>query len=228
MLSPTLPGDSPTAYPHCFLANTFGYTTLSPTALTYLISTTNNNLAATKKEVLLWHFHLYHTATTWIQVLMRSWAWLPTYQTSNPEQCNGPFSQAPNTAHHAIYPPSNATHASTLKHIAGLPKTTSFSTYLMPTKYNPCQSRTDQKMSCNEPSKKPTCTSTAKSTNHYCIKWTMKHCVTLRSKGRTPNSNTPLLTCTIQTQLNRKYKCGKSLHSWHGWTPHILLPCKLW
>ena len=64
-----------------FFADAFAFTNQDVTSLAdneKLIQSSNTNLSASQKEVLLWHQRLAHASVSWIQLLMRDRKWLST------------------------------------------------------------------------------------------------------------------------------------------------------
>jgi hypothetical protein len=55
------------------------------------LSSTNRNLSASQKELLLWHQHLSHANVTWIQTLMRDRKWLVDFIDEKSALHTGPF-----------------------------------------------------------------------------------------------------------------------------------------
>ena len=65
---------------YCFWSDAFGYPIKAYKEIVEIRSVlhqTNSNLYSSQKEVPLWHQHLSHASTNWIQTLMRDRKWLP-------------------------------------------------------------------------------------------------------------------------------------------------------
>jgi hypothetical protein len=93
-LLPFVPNDTPTS----FWCDAFAYSVANVAQTKLILSSENQNLSSSQKELLLWHQHLSHANLTWIQTLMRDQKWLDNPTTASSLH-TGPFmsssSQAP-------------------------------------------------------------------------------------------------------------------------------------
>ncbi len=65
-LLPLVPSDTPTS----FWCDAFAYSVANITQTKSILSSANQNLSSSQKELLLWHQRLSHANLTWIQTLM--------------------------------------------------------------------------------------------------------------------------------------------------------------
>lgn len=76
----------------CFWSKAFDF---KPTDLSVayptLLSSSNTNLTAAQKEVLLWHYKLSHVSIGWLQLLMRDRKWLHALEDQDTPFHRGPF-----------------------------------------------------------------------------------------------------------------------------------------
>ncbi len=93
-LLPFVPNDTPTS----FWCDAFAYSVTDVAQTKLILSSENQNLSSSQKELLLWQQHLSHANLNWIQTLMRDQKWLNDTTTASSLH-TGPFisssSQAP-------------------------------------------------------------------------------------------------------------------------------------
>jgi hypothetical protein len=85
-LLPFVPSDTPTS----FWCDAFAYSVADVAQTKLILSSENQNLSSSQKELLLWHQHLSHANLTWIQTLMCDQKWLDDPTTASSLH-TGPF-----------------------------------------------------------------------------------------------------------------------------------------
>jgi hypothetical protein len=85
-LLPFVPSDMPTT----FWCDAFAYSAADVAQTKTILSTANQNLSSSQKELLLWHQRLSHANLSWIQTLMRDQKWLHDPATASSLH-SGPF-----------------------------------------------------------------------------------------------------------------------------------------
>ena len=85
-LLPFVPNDTPTS----FWCDAFAYSVADVAQTKLILSSENQNLSSSQKELLLWHQHLSHANLTWIQTLMHDQKWLNDPTTASSLH-TGPF-----------------------------------------------------------------------------------------------------------------------------------------
>jgi hypothetical protein len=85
-LLPFVPSDMPTS----FWCDAFAYSAADVAQTKTILSSANQNLPGSQKELLLWHQRLSHANLSWIQTLMHDCKWLYNPATASSLH-SGPF-----------------------------------------------------------------------------------------------------------------------------------------
>ncbi len=85
-LLPFVPSDTPTS----FWCDAFAYSDADVAQTKLILSSANQKLSSSQKELLLWHQRLSHANLTWIQTLICDWKWLDDPTTASSLH-TGPF-----------------------------------------------------------------------------------------------------------------------------------------